>query len=64
MTFLRNNTFWYAFYSKFGALSDFEKIISKNSYIFSEKKFFLTFWEFLLFESRSTANLLKFIEKK
>ena len=66
-TFLRNNTIWYAFYSKFGTLIDFEKkscFFLKKPISFSvENPKFWTFWEFLLFQSHSTANLLQFGER-
>ena len=40
MTFLRNNSIWYAFYSKFATLRDFEKLevlFSKNHQFFPKK---------------------------
>ena len=58
-TFLRNNTIWYPFHSKFATLIDFEKKSSfflKKPINFSLKyPKFWTFWKFLLFQSHSTA---------
>ena len=66
MTFLRNITVWYAFYSKFATFRDFEKNSSfsgKTHLFFQKRPKFRMFWEILLFQSHSTANLLQFGEK-
>ena len=39
------------------------RFFSKNPSIFFKKPKFWTFWEILLFQSHSTANLLQFVEK-
>ena len=62
-TLLRNNTIWYAFYSKFASFIHFEKnqvFSGKPIYFFQKKHKFWTFWEISLFQSHSTANFLKF----
>ena len=61
MTFLRNNTIWYAFYSKFATFKDLEIIqflFSKNHLFFQKRPKFWKFWELLLLQSNSMANLL------
>ena len=44
MTFLRNNTIWYSFHSKFATFRDFEKKLvflpKKNIFFENEPKFF------------------------
>ena len=60
--FLENNTIWYAFYKKFATLSDFEEI--QKTRLFLPKKIkFPSFWEILLFQSHSMANVQQFGEK-
>ena len=60
MTFLGNNTIWYAFYSKFAT----SRVFFRKTHLFLQKRpKFWTFWEILLFQSHSTANLLQFGQK-
>ena len=66
-TFLRNITIWYAFYSKFTTFNDFKKFkifFEKPICCLKKNPKFWTFWEILLIQSHSTANLLNFDEKK
>ena len=65
-TFLRNNTIWYAFYSKIYTHIDFEEIYSKKKFSKKNKKKpkFWTFLELLLFQPHSTANLLQVGRKR
>ncbi len=54
-------TNWFAFYRKFALFSDLKtfKIFSRQPIEFFSKKLnFWTFWEFLVFQSQVTANLL------
>ena len=44
-------------------LKNFKVLFRKNRYIFPKNPKFWTFWEFLLFQSLSMANLLQFSEK-
>ena len=63
MKFYRTNIIWYAFYGKFATFSDFEIIqvfFEKPIYFFKKRPKFWKFWEILLFQSHSTANLLQF----
>ena len=57
---------WYAFYNKFSTNTDFKKnhVFSLEKSLVSFKKKFPMFWEMLLFQSHSTANLLQFGDKK
>ena len=59
---LRNVTISVVFDSQFATFSDLKKfkIFFEKPIIFFKKPKFSTFWEILLFQSHSTANLLQF----
>ena len=58
-TILRNKIFW--FYSKFTTVTDFEFFFPKSlSFVFEKKQQFVSFWEFLLFQSFFAGGLLEF----
>ena len=65
-TFLRNNTIWYAFYSKFAIFIDFEKILFffKNRLFYQRTQIWNVLRKGILqLQSQSTATLLQFSEK-
>ena len=65
-TFIRNNTIWYEFYSKFATVINFEKksIFFQKTHLFFQKKThkFWTFWEILLFQQQIWNNFFKKID--